>query len=233
MEVNVYWRLEKDDSYVLTGPATVVPESWTGMYVQRYSNPNKNTTWPEWTGYDATRKTQRNVLTGDDWPADEIDDNPDRYIEWGIKPAVGTTLSIDEISLFVCGCGGNGMCCHIYYSIDGFSTRTTIFEMKKMPANSMQYVKEQPVIKLSESQQLLVRVYPWYNGAATGKTICLSDLRIHGMAQDAGYVGIQSVALPTQQTVQTYDPQGRRQPSFRPGLNIVHHGDGTTKKIIY
>ena len=184
-EVEAYWRLEKDDTYTLTGPATVIPESWTGMYVQRYSNPNANTIWPDWTGYEATRKTQRNLLTGDAWPADEIDDNPDRYIEWGIKPAAGTTLSIDEISLFVCGCGGNGMCSHIYYSTDGFETRTTIFEMKKMPANNMQYVKAQPVISLSEGQELLVRVYPWYNGAATGKTICLSDLRIHGVAQEA------------------------------------------------
>ena len=184
-EVKAYWRLEKDDSYELTGPAQVIPESWTGMYVQRYSNPNANTTWPEWTGFDASRKTQRNLLTGDAWPADEIDDNPERYIQWGIKPTAGMTLSIDEISLFVCGCGGNGMCSHIYYSTDNFETRTAIFEMKKMPANNMQYVEAKPVIKLEEGQELLIRVYPWYNGAATGKTICLSDLRIHGMATEA------------------------------------------------
>ena len=142
-EVKAYWRLEKDDSYELTGPATVVAESWTGMYVQRYSNPNANTVWPEWTQYEASRKMQRNLLTGDVWPADEIDDNPDRYIEWGIKPATGMTLNIDEISLFASGCGGNGMCCHIYSSTDNFETRTTIFEMKKMPANNMQYIKAQ------------------------------------------------------------------------------------------
>ena len=233
VEVNAYWRLEKDDSYELTGPATVVPESWTGMYVQRYSNPNANTVWPEWTGFDASRKTQRNLLTGDAWPADEIDDNPTRYIQWGIKPAQGMTLSIDQISLFVCGCGGNGMCCHIYYSTDNFETRTTIFEMKKMPANNMQYVEAKPVLKLEEGQELLVRVYPWYNGAATGKTICLSDLTIHGMAQDASATGIQSVAVPQQQTEQCYDLQGRQQYSFRPGLNIVRMSDGSTKKIIY
>ena len=233
VEVNAYWRLEKDDSYELTGPATVVPESWTGMYVQRYSNPNANTVWPEWTGFEASRKTQRNLLTGDAWPADEIDDNPTRYIQWGIKPAQGMTLSIDQISLFVCGCGGNGMCCHIYYSTDNFETRTTIFEMKKMPANNMQYVEAKPVLKLEEGQELLVRVYPWYNGAATGKTICLSDLTIHGMAQDAGITGVQSVAVPQQQTEQCYDLQGRQQSSFRPGLNIVRMSDGSTKKIIY
>ena len=233
VEVNAYWRLEKDDSYELTGPAIVVPESWEGMYVQRYSNPNANTVWPEWTGFDASRKTQRNLLTGDAWPADEIDDNPTRYIQWGIKPAQGMTLSIDQISLFVCGCGGNGMCCHIYYSTDNFETRTTIFEMKKMPANNMQYVEAKPVLKLEEGQELQVRVYPWYNGAATGKTICLSDLTIHGMAQDAGITGVLSVAVPQQQTEQCYDLQGRQQSSFRPGLNIVRMSDGSTKKIIY
>ena len=184
-EVDAYWRLESDDSYTLTGPATVIPQSWAGMEVQRYSNPNANTTWPEWTGYEATRKTQRNAIIGGTWPADEIDDNPERYIQWGIEPADGTTLSIDEISLFACGCGGNGMCSHVYFSTDNFQTRTTMFEMKKMPANNMQYVEAKPVIKLEEGQQLLVRVYPWYNGTATGKTICLSDLHIHGMAQEA------------------------------------------------
>ena len=233
-EVKAYWRLEKDDSYEQTGPATVISETFQGMYVQRYSNPNANTVWPEWTGYDATRKMQRNLLTGDAWPAEEIDDNPDRYIQWGIKPATGMTLSIDEISLFVSGCGGNGMCCHIYYSTDNFETRTTIFEMKKMPANNPQYVESKPVIKLSEGQQLLVRVYPWYNGAATGKTICLSDLTIHGMAQTAGTTGIRTID--SRQNVQATDffsLDGRQQPSLRRGLNIVRMADGTTKKIIY
>jgi lysophospholipase L1-like esterase len=232
-EVNAYWRLEKDDSYVLTGPANVIAESWTGMYVQRYSNPNANTTWPDWTGFDASRKTQRNLLTGDAWPADEIDDNPGRYIEWGIAPTEGMTLSIDEISLFVCGCGGNGMCSHIYYSTDNFQTRTTIFEMKKMPANNMQYVKAQPVIKLEEGQKLLVRVYPWYNGAATGKTICLSDLTIHGMASNADATAVQSVAVLQQQTEQCYDLQGRCIKGNTRGLAIVRQSDGTVKKTLH
>ena len=198
----------------------------------RYTNPNANTVWPEWTGFDASRKTQRNLLTGDAWPADEIDDNPARYIQWGIKPAQGMTLNIDQVSLFVCGCGGNGMCCHIYFSTDNFETRTTIFEMKKMPANNMQYVEAKPVLKLAEDQELLVRVYPWYNGAATGKTICLSDLTIHGMAQDATATGIRCVEAQPQHQEQCYDLQGRRQPSFRPGLSIIRTSDGTVRKVL-
>lgn len=232
-EVNAYWRLESNDNYELTGPAIVIPESWEGMYVQRYANPNANTIWPEWTGFDATRKTQRNLLTGDNWPADEIDDNPNRYIQWGIKPAADTELKIDEISLFLCGCGGNGMCSHIYFSTDNFETRTTIFEMNKMPANSMQYVKATPVISLKEGQELLVRVYPWYNGAASGKTICLSDLTIHGMAIDASSTGIKELSETNKPTA-VYDLSGRKVKSANgKSFTIVRMSDGTTKKIIH
>jgi len=233
VEVKAYWRLEKDDTYELTGPATVIGESFKGMEVQRYSNPNANTVWPDWTGFDASRKTQRNVITGGTWPADEIDDNPERYIQWGISPAAGMELKIDAISLFACGCGGNGMCSHVYYSTDNFETRTTMFEMKKMPANNMQYVESKPVISLKEGQQLLVRVYPWYNGTATGKTICLSDLTIHGMAVDASGTGIQTIASQPQAAgSKCYDLLGRSHNSFRSGLNIVRTNDGSIKKII-
>jgi len=232
-EVKAYWRLEKDDSYELTGPAVVTGERFKGMYVQRYANPNAKTVWPEWTGYEATRKMQRNLLTGDNWPADEIDDNPDRYIEWGIKPASGQELKIDLISLFVSGCGGNGMCCHIYYSTDNFETRTTIFEMKKMPANNPQYVEAKPVLTVKEGQELLVRVYPWYNGAASGKTICLSDLTIHGMAVEAGTNGISQVSAVSGKATVFFTPDGRQHAQMQRGLNIVRMSDGSIRKIIY
>ena len=230
-EVKAYWRLEKDDSYELTGPAVVIGETFEGMYVQRYSAPNAATVWPEWTGYDASRKMQRDLLTGDAWPADEIDDNPGRYIQWGIQPAAGTELKIDEINLFVSGCGGNGMCCHIYYSTDNFETRTTIFEMKKMPANNPQYVEAKPVVSLKEGQQLLIRVYPWYNGAATGKTICLSDLTIHGMAVDSS-TDIRIIDNPNVVPTAFFTLDGRQQPTLRHGVNIVRTIDGTVKKVM-
>ena len=235
VEVKAYWRLEKDDTYELTGPATAIGESFQGMYVQRYSNPNAKTVWPEWTGYDASRKMQRNLLTGDAWPADEIDDNPDRYIQWGIKPATGMELKIDGISLFAAGCGGNGMCCHIYYSTDNFETRTTVFEMKNMPANNPQYVEAKPVLTVKDGQELLVRVYPWYNGAATGKTICLSDLTIHGMAVDAT-TGISNIDDLPIDDLRIYDLAGRQITKAKSvngkSLGIVRRAGGTTKKVI-
>ena len=231
-EVNAYWRLEKDDSYTLTGPAVAISETFQGMYVQRYANPNANTVWPDWTGYAASRKMQRDLLTGDSWPADEIDDNPDRYIQWGIKPAVGTELKIDKLSLFAAGCGGNGMCCHIYFSTDKFETRNTIIEMKKMPANNPQYVEATPVVSLKEGQELLVRVYPWYNGSASGKTICLSDLTIHGMAVDANATGISNVSNSTTVNSQYFTVDGCQYSQPQRGLNIVRMSDGSTVKVM-
>ena len=241
-EVKAYWRLEADDNYELTGPAVVIPESFTGMYVQRSSNPNANTVWPDWTGYDASRKMQRNLLTGDAWPADEIDDNPERYIQWGIKSSEGMELKIDAISLFLCGAGGSGMCAHVYYSTDNFATRTTIFEGKKMTANNPQYVEAKPVLTVKDGQELLVRVYPWYNSAATGKTICLSDLTIHGMAVDnTTGISTQPNALATphsqrensQKPIAFFTVDGRGHTQMQRGLNIVRVQDGSIKKIIY
>lgn len=186
-EVSAYWRLESDDVCRLEGPATVVPETWKGMYVQRYANPNAATVWPDWTGFDASRKTQRNLIIGDNWPADEIDDNPERYIEFGIQANVGSTLKIDSIGMFICGCGGNSMLCHIYYSTDNFQTRKTIFSPTSLPANDMQAVQARPVITLEEGRRLLVRIYPWSNNSAvSGKTICLSDVFIHGRVYEEG-----------------------------------------------
>jgi hypothetical protein len=176
---------------------------------------------------------QRNLLTGDAWPADEIDDNPDRYIQWGIRPTEGMELKIDLISLFVSGCGGNGMCCHVYYSTDNFETRTTMFEMKKMPANNPQFVETKPVLTVEDGQELLVRVYPWYNGSATGKTICLSDLTIHGMAVDAATTGIGEVKGVREVKNAYFTIDGRSHTQLQRGLNIIRLQDGSIRKMIH
>ena len=233
-EVNLYWRLESDDSYTLTGPATVLPESWQGMYVQRYSAPNSKTVWPEETGYDASRKMQRNLLIGDAWPDGEIDDNPDRYIQFGIQPNVGNDLKISNISLYACGAGGNGMCAHIYYSTDNFETRTTISEHKSFVANNPVFIQTQPVLTVKDGETLLLRIYPWYNGSATGKTLCISDITISGMAFDS--TSASTSTLNTDNTSTTiYTPDGRPTSTLHRGINIVRQSstDTTiTKKIL-
>lgn len=237
--VQAYWRLEKDDECEVTGPMNTLGQSYSGMMLQKYSAPNTNTTWPEWTGFDASRKTQRNVIEGESWPAGEIDEVSTRYIEFAVQPAKGTTLKVDSMSMFVCGCGGNGMCCKIYYSKEeNFANPVNIFEMKSMPANNMQYVCSMPVLSVNEGETLRIRVYPWYNNAATGKTICLSDVTIHGIAVDST-TGISSELTQNAAPVRTiyYGTDGTMRQDMRPGLNIVkkEYADGKveTTKILY
>lgn len=237
--VQAYWRLEKDDECEVTGPMNTLGQSYSGMTLQKYSAPNTNTTWPEWTGFDASRKTQRNVIEGESWPAGEIDEVSTRYIEFAVQPAKGTTLKVDSMSMFVCGCGGNGMCCKIYYSKEeNFANSVNIFEMKSMPANNMQYVCSMPVLSVNEGETLRIRVYPWYNNAATGKTICLSDVTIHGIAVDST-TGISSELTQNAAPVRTvyYGTDGTMRQDMRPGLNIVkkEYADGKveTTKILY
>lgn len=237
--VQAYWLLEKDDECEVTGPMNTLGQSYSGMTLQKYSAPNTNTTWPEWTGFDASRKTQRNVIEGESWPAGEIDEVSTRYIEFAVQPAKGTTLKVDSMSMFVCGCGGNGMCCKIYYSKEeNFANPVNIFEMKSMPANNMQYVCSMPVLSVNEGETLRIRVYPWYNNAATGKTICLSDVTIHGIAVDST-TGISSELTQNAAPVRTvyYGTDGTMRQDMRPGLNIVkkEYADGKveTTKILY
>ena len=229
---SAYWRLEKDDACVTEGPVTVLGESYSEMKLQKYSAPNANTTWPEGTGFDATRKVQRNIIEGEAWPAGEIDEVSTRWIEFAVKPATGTTFNVNEISMYVCGCGGNGMRCKIYYSKEeNFANAVNIADFSgSMKANDMMEVKATPVLELKENETLRVRIYPWYNGSATGKTICVSDVKIGGVAVD-GSTGVKTPENNKKTTATYYNIYGMRQNGMKKGLNIVVE-NGTARKII-
>ncbi len=220
--VTAYWRLEKNDECTVTGPVNPVGESYSEMVLQKYSNPNANTTWPEYTGFTADRKVQRNVIAGEKWPADEIDEVSTRWIEFAVQPAKGTTLNVDSIGMFVCGCGGNGMRCKIYYSKeDDFANAVNIADYSSsMVANNMMAVSAQPVLSVEEGETLRIRIYPWYNGAATGKTLCVSDVMVHGVAVDST-TGVKTVTAVESQPSTFYNICGMRQNDMKRGVNIV------------
>lgn len=181
-EVSVIWPLITNNTPVLLGPATVVDQTHAGMNVQSYAAPNSTTVWPADSNAYATRKTQRNLIDGGAWPAGEIDEVSTRYIQFGISAAQGTELNIDLISMYVGGAGGSGMRCRISYSTDDFSTTSVAGEFTSMASNTMYAVSKIPVVKIPYGKTLKLRVYPWYSSAATGKTICLADVKIHGVA---------------------------------------------------
>ncbi len=217
-----YWRLEKDDQCTVTGPINPVGESYSEMVLQKYSNPNANTTWPDYTGFTADRKVQRNVIAGEKWPAGEIDEVSTRWIEFAVEPAKGTTLNVDSIGMFVCGCGGNGMRCKIYYSKEAdFANAVNIADFSSsMVANNMMAVSAQPVLTVEEGETLRIRIYPWYNGAATGKTLCVSDVTVHGVATDNA-TGVKTITSSEACPTTYYNICGMRQTTLHDGLNII------------
>lgn len=196
------------------------------MFVQKYTNINKAAVWPAETGRDASYKTQRNLIEGETWPAGEIDEVSTRYIQFGMTAPANTKIDIDKISLFVAGAGGSGMRCKIYYATDAdFSNATLIQEMSNMAGNTVYAIESIPVVSISDGQSLYLRVYPWYKSEATGKTICLSDVYIHGMASDA--TGITAITTDGSMN-EMYDLMGRLVKTPKKGCIYVMKG----KKIV-
>lgn len=182
-DVSVVWPLTSSPEPVVTGPIEAIGETWENMYAKDYNNINSAAIWPEGSGYDATHKTQRNLIKGDSWPAGEIDEVSTRYIQFAVQTPAETEINIDKISMYVAGAGGSGMRCKIYYSTSSnFADPQQIYANTSMAGNTAYYVEAQPTFKLGEGERLYIRVYPWYSSAASGKTICLSDVTVHGVA---------------------------------------------------
>lgn len=170
----VKWALTSNDDPVVDGNATAAAVKVEGMV--KYSN-----------------NSQKGIMVstseGGAWVKAE-DDSPNQYVQFTVTAPEGKKLDINHIAMKVGGHGGSGMRCHVYYSTDGFVTRTTIYAPASMASGVMNEVDATPVIKLEEGDQLQIRVYPWYTVDATGKWLCISDVEVGGQSKDAAGVNI-------------------------------------------
>lgn len=129
------------------------------------------------------KNTQFFPLEGS-WPAGEIDEVANRYIEYSIAAEKKKGLVIESINLPVKVVGGPGMNIHINYGFDeDFSGVTTIYENTALPKNKWLTVKLDQPILVPAGQTLKIRILPWYdsNGRPqTKKYLLLGDLHISG-----------------------------------------------------
>ena len=118
------------------------------------------------------------------WPAGEIDEVANRYIEYTIAANKKKGLVIEHITLPVKAKGGSGMNIHINYGFgDNFSGVTTIYENTALPKNKQITVALDQPILVPAGQTLRLRVLPWYdsNGKPQGKKyLQLGDLKVTG-----------------------------------------------------
>lgn len=165
----------------VSGPIIGIDESATGMYVKSYAS---IATWPTGvTGVNVQRNsisaTSTNVV--DAWPAGEIDINTSRYIQFGVKPNAGTKLNVDSVGLYAGAAGGSGLRFRVLYSKSAnFSNPVTLEDRTSNTSNTMVALSYKPMVQIADSEGFYLRFYPWYNGAASLKYLCLSNLTIQG-----------------------------------------------------
>ena len=124
------------------------------------------------------------VPTGGMWPAGEIDEVANRYIEYTIAAEKKKGLVIETITLPVRAKGGEGMNIHINYGFgDSFRDVTTIYENTALPKNKWLTVTLDQPILVPAGETLHIRVLPWYdsNGKQQAKKyLQLGQLEVIG-----------------------------------------------------
>ena len=118
------------------------------------------------------------------WPAGEIDEVANRYIEYMLPADKKKGYVIETIYLPVRGKGGDGMNIHINYGFgEQFRNVTTIYENTALPKNQWVAVKIDQPILVPAGEKIHIRVLPWYdsNGRPQkGKKLELGELKITG-----------------------------------------------------
>ena len=124
------------------------------------------------------------VPTGGLWPAGEIDEVANRYIEYTLAAEKKKGLVVTAITLPVSVQGGEGMNLHINYGFgEVFTNVTTIYENTALPEGKTVNITLKEPILVPAGEILHLRVLPWYdsNGRPQGdKYLQLGELKVKG-----------------------------------------------------
>lgn len=128
------------------------------------------------------------------WPANEIDENATRYVDFAITAPSTMEVRITSISLEIASHSTSVMCCHVNTGFgDGFEDVKTIDEMKNMPNLQIVSKTYTPTLTIPAGETLHVRILPWHDTKeGSGKYIALRNVKIEGLAFEPGQ-GIEDV----------------------------------------
>ena len=124
------------------------------------------------------------IPTSGHWPAGEIDEVANRYIEYTISADKKKGMVIESIVVPIFVKGGHGMNMHINYGFgEDFKDVTTIYENTALPKSKPQMITLDQPILIPAGQTLHIRILPWYdsNGKPQkGKYLQLGELKVIG-----------------------------------------------------
>lgn len=121
---------------------------------------------------------------GLEWPAGEIDEVANRYIEYSLSAPKKHALVVESITMPVKAKGGAGMNIHINYGFgDAFRDVTTIYENTALPNGKQMAIEMTQPILVPAGETLKIRILPWYdsNGRPqTKKYIQIGEMKVSG-----------------------------------------------------
>ena len=130
------------------------------------------------------------------WPANEIDENATRYLDFAITAPEAMEVRITGIAMDVAAHSTSTMCYHINTGFgDGFTNVQTIAEKVNMTNLAISHLTFTPTLTIPAGKTLHVRVLPWHNlgEAKSGKYIALRNVVISGQAFDPQPEGIEAI----------------------------------------
>jgi len=130
------------------------------------------------------------------WPANEIDENATRYIDFAVTAPEAMDVHITGISMDIASHSTSTMCYHINTGFnDGFTGVQTLAEKVNMTNLAIEHLALTPTLTIPAGETLHVRVLPWHNlgEAKSGKYICIKNVKIEGRALEPENTGIDQI----------------------------------------
>ena len=133
------------------------------------------------------------------WPAGEIDENAERYLEFTLTAPSTMEVRVTKITMDIAAHSTSTMGCHIRTAVDAlFSNSTLIYENTALPSNTssgpatIAQLDLTPTITIPAGETLHMRILPWHNHSESknNKYICVKNVVIQGMAFEPGEEGI-------------------------------------------
>ncbi len=119
------------------------------------------------------------------WPANEIDENAIRYVDFALTAPLNAEIRVTAISMKIASHSTATMNCHINIGMtDEMNGVQTLKEMKNMTNAAISTEVFNPTITIPAGETFHVRVLPWheYGEPKSGKYIALKDVKIEGVA---------------------------------------------------
>ena len=123
------------------------------------------------------------------WPAGEIDENADRYLDFAITAPATMDVRITRIAMEIAADGTSTMCYHLNTGFgDAFTDVKTIAEKRNMTPRVIEHVDLTPTLTIPAGETLHVRILPWHDFGEQkdSKYIGLRNVNIEGMAFEPG-----------------------------------------------